>query len=68
MQKYGVEEISNLAKVIESSDFADHAGGFMDQLRQEFAAAHGAKHAITAATAMLNHAGDTRRHRSAGWR
>jgi dTDP-4-amino-4,6-dideoxygalactose transaminase len=53
MQKYGQEEIDNLTKVIQSNDFADHAGGFMDQLRQEFAAAHGAKHAITAATAML---------------
>ena len=53
MQKYGHEEIDNLTKVIESNNFADHAGGFMDQLRQEFAAATGAKHAITAATAML---------------
>jgi perosamine synthetase len=53
MEKYGQEEITNLTKVIESGNFADHAGGFMDQLRQEFAAATGAKHAITAATAML---------------
>ncbi len=53
MEKYGLEEIRNLTKVIESNDFADHAGGFMDQLRQDFAAAHGAKYAITAATAML---------------
>lgn len=53
MQKYGQEEIQNLKKVIEDGNFADHAGGFMDQLRQEFAAANGAKYAITAATAML---------------
>lgn len=53
MEKYGLEEIRNLTKVIESNDFADHAGGFMDQLRRDFAAAQGVKHAITAATAML---------------
>lgn len=53
MIKYGQEEIDNLKKVIESGNFADHSGGFMDQLRSEFAAATGAKHAITAATAML---------------
>ena len=35
MQKYGQEEIDNLTKVIQSNDFADHAGGFMDQLRQD---------------------------------
>jgi perosamine synthetase len=53
MNKYGSEEIANLTKVIEGGDFADHPGGFMDQLRHDFAAATGAKHAITAATAML---------------
>ena len=53
MEKYGQEEIANLTKVIESGNFADHAGGFMDQLRQEFSAAMGAKYAISAATAML---------------
>ena len=51
--KYGQEEIANLTKVIESGNFADHAGGFMDQLRHDFAKATGAKHAITSATAML---------------
>ena len=53
MEKYGQQEILNLAKVIESGNFADHVGGFMDQLRHDFAEATGAKHAITAATAML---------------
>jgi dTDP-4-amino-4,6-dideoxygalactose transaminase len=53
INKYGQEEIANLTKVIESGNFADHAGGFMDQLRHDFAKATGAKHAITAATAML---------------
>lgn len=53
MQKYGQEEIANLTQALESGNFADHAGGFMDQLRQEFAKATGAKHAIAAATAML---------------
>ena len=53
MEKYGQEEIANLTKVIESGNFADHSGGFMDQLRKEFAAAMGAKYAISAATAML---------------
>jgi perosamine synthetase len=53
MEKYGQEEIANLTKVIESGNFADHSGGFMDLLRHDFANATGAKHAITAATAML---------------
>jgi len=53
MNKYGQEEIANLTKVIESNDFADHAGGFMDQFRQDFAKATNSKYAITAATAML---------------
>ena len=53
MNKYGQEEIANLIKVIESNDFADHAGGFMDQFRQDFAKATNSKYAITAATAML---------------
>jgi len=50
---FGPEEIQNLAKVVESGVFCDHPGGFMDQLRQDFATATGAKHAITGATAML---------------
>ena len=41
MNKYGQEEIANLTKVIESGNFADHQGGFMDQLRRDFAAATG---------------------------
>jgi perosamine synthetase len=53
MEKYGQEEIMNLTKVIESGNFADHAGGFMDQLRHDFTVATGAKYAISAATAML---------------
>jgi dTDP-4-amino-4,6-dideoxygalactose transaminase len=53
MEKYGQEEIQNLARVIESGNFADHSGGFMDQFRQDFAAAMGTKYAISAATAML---------------
>ncbi len=53
INKYGQEEIANLTKVVESGNFADHAGGFMDQLRHDFAKATGAKHAITSATAML---------------
>ncbi|MHB9033636.1 MAG: DegT/DnrJ/EryC1/StrS family aminotransferase [Anaerolineae bacterium] len=53
MNKYGQEEIANLTRVIESGNFADHAGGFMDQLRHDYAQATGARHAITAATAML---------------
>ena len=53
MNKYGQEEIANLTKVIEGGNFADHPGGFMDQIRHDFAAATGAKHAITAATAMV---------------
>jgi dTDP-4-amino-4,6-dideoxygalactose transaminase len=51
--KYGPQEIANLTKVIESGNFADHAGGFMDQLRHDFAAVHNSKYAISAATAML---------------
>ena len=53
INKYGQEEIANLTKVIESGNFADHQGGFMDRLRHDFAVATGAKHSITAATAML---------------
>jgi dTDP-4-amino-4,6-dideoxygalactose transaminase len=53
MEKYGQEEIMNLTKVVESGNFADHAGGFMDQFRHDFAAAMGTKYAISAATAML---------------
>ena len=53
MPTYGREEIENLTRVIESGVFCDKAGGFMDQFRSDFAAALGAKHAITGATAML---------------
>ena len=53
MPSYGKEELDNLAQVIESGWFCDKAGGFMDRFRQDFAQALGAKHAITAATAML---------------
>ena len=53
MEKYGQQEILNLTKVIESGNFADHSGGFMDQLRHDFATALEAKHAIAGATAML---------------
>ncbi|NLE43515.1 MAG: hypothetical protein GX620_02235 [Chloroflexi bacterium] len=50
---YGQEEIANLTKVIESGWLCDRAGGFMDQFRQDFAVALGAKHAICGATAMV---------------
>ncbi len=53
MPVYGQEEIANLTKVIESGWFCDKPGGFMDQFRHDFAAAMGARHAITGATAML---------------
>jgi dTDP-4-amino-4,6-dideoxygalactose transaminase len=53
MPIYGQEEIDNLTRVIESGTFCDKPGGFMDQFRDGFAAALGAKHAITGATAML---------------
>jgi perosamine synthetase len=53
MNKYGNEEIVNLTKVIESGMLGDHAGGFMDQFREDFARVTGSKHAICAATAML---------------
>ncbi len=53
MPNYGKEEIENLTKVIESGWFCDKAGGFMDQFRQDFARALGARHAIAGATAML---------------
>ena len=53
MPTYGREEIENLTQVIESGVFCDKRGGFMDQFRTDFAAALGAKHAITGATAML---------------
>ncbi len=53
MNKYGTEEIVNLTKVIESGMLGDHAGGFMDQFRQDFAQVTHSKHAILAATAML---------------
>ena len=53
MPVYGQEEITNLTKVIESGWFCDKPDGFMDQFRGDFAAAMGARHAITGATAML---------------
>jgi dTDP-4-amino-4,6-dideoxygalactose transaminase len=53
MPVYGEEEIQNLTKVIESGWFCDKSGGFMDQFREDFAEALGAKHAIVGATAML---------------
>ena len=53
MPRFGKAEIRNLAKVIESGNFADHRGGFMDQFRSDFARAYGAKHALTGGSAML---------------
>jgi len=53
MPRFGKAEIRNLAKVIESGNFADRPGGFMDRFRRDFAQALGAKHAITGATAMV---------------
>lgn len=53
MKLFGKEEIENLTKVIEKGMLGDHAGGFMDQFREDFSRAMGAKHSIAAATAML---------------
>jgi len=53
MPSYGQEEIANLIQVVESGWFCDKRGGFMDQFREDFARAVGAKHAIAGATAML---------------
>ncbi len=53
MPTYGKEEIRNLTKVIESGNFADKPGGFMDQFRSDFARDLRAKHAIAGATAMV---------------
>jgi perosamine synthetase len=53
MNRYGQEEIDNLTRVIQSGMLGDHAGGFMDQFRADFAQITGARHAILAATAML---------------
>lgn len=53
MPKFGKAEIRNLTKVIESGVLSDKRGGFMDQLREDFARDLKAKHAITGATAML---------------
>ena len=53
MPTFGKQEIENLTQVIESGVFCDKRGGFMDQFRNDFAQALGAKHAITGATAML---------------
>jgi dTDP-4-amino-4,6-dideoxygalactose transaminase len=53
MPEFGEAEIRNLTKVIESGDFCDKRGGFMDQFRADFAEALGAKHALTGGSAML---------------
>jgi dTDP-4-amino-4,6-dideoxygalactose transaminase len=53
MPQFGKEEIANLTAVIESGVFCDKRGGFMDRFRSEFAAALGAKHALTGGAAML---------------
>jgi len=53
MNRYGQEEIENITKVIQGGMLGDHAGGFMDQFREDFAKVTGARHAICAATAML---------------
>jgi dTDP-4-amino-4,6-dideoxygalactose transaminase len=53
MPEFGQEEIRNLTDVIESGTFCDKSGGFMDEFRDDFAAALQADHAITGATAML---------------
>jgi perosamine synthetase len=53
MPRFGKEEIANLTKVIESGNFADKRGGFMDAFRADFSQALGSKHAITGGSAML---------------
>ncbi|MGA2977838.1 MAG: DegT/DnrJ/EryC1/StrS family aminotransferase [Spirochaetia bacterium] len=53
MPQFGKEEIANLTAVIESGVFCDKRGGFMDRFRTEFAAALGARHALTGGSAML---------------
>jgi len=53
MPRFGKAEIRNLAKVVDSRNFADHRGGFMDRFRADFAKAYGAKHALTGGSAML---------------
>jgi len=53
MPRFGKAEIRNLTKVIESGHFCDKAGGFMDKFRSDFARAYGARHAISAGSAML---------------
>ena len=53
MPKYGAAEIRNLTKVIESGNFADHPGGFIDRFQKDFAKALKAKEAVAGATAML---------------
>ena len=53
VRSYGKEEIRNLAKVIESGNFAHHEAGFIDRFEKDFASAFHAEHAIPGATAML---------------
>ena len=53
MPRFGKAEIRNLTKVVQSGNFADHRGGFMDAFRTDFAKAYGAKHALTGGSAML---------------
>ena len=53
MAIFGEAEVKNLTEVLNSGSFCDKRDGFMDQFREDFARALEAKHAITAATAML---------------
>ena len=53
MPTFGKAEIRNLAKVAQSGCFCDWRGGYMDRLREDFARALKARHAISGATAML---------------
>ena len=53
MPRFGKAEIRNLTKVIESGCFCDKRGGYLDKFREDFARALHARHAISAATAML---------------
>ena len=53
MPVFGKEEIANLTKVVESGNFGDHRGGFMDKFKENFAKALGSEYAVCAATAML---------------
>jgi len=53
MPRFGKAEIRNLIRVIESGYFADKRGGFMDQLRHDFARDLKARYAMPGATAMV---------------